>query len=81
MTKDIGRRQFTYAVITDTHLNQGETECNSPFKVNKLANGRMRHVVRDLNNKEVDFVIHLDIYLIAHQLFLALLFFLFYLYL
>ena len=59
MTKDIGRRQFTYAVITDTHLNQGETECNSPFKVNKLANGRMRHVVRDLNNKEVDFVIHL----------------------
>ncbi len=59
MTEDIGRRLFTYAVVTDTHLNQGETECNSPFEVNKLANGRMRHVVRDLNSRVVDFVIHL----------------------
>ena len=59
MTEDIGRRIFTYAVVTDTHLNQGETECNSPFEVNKLANGRMRHVVRALNSRDVDFVIHL----------------------
>ncbi len=60
MTTDtLGRRLFTYAVITDTHLNQGEEECNSPFEVNKLANARMRHVVRDLNAREVDFVLHL----------------------
>ena len=59
MTEDIGARLFTYAVITDTHLNQGETECNSPFEVNKLANGRMRHVIRDLNTRDVAFVIHL----------------------
>lgn len=59
MTDNLGKRLFTYAVITDTHLNQGETECNSPFEVNKLANGRMRHVVRDLNTREVDFVLHL----------------------
>jgi len=60
MTTDtLGKRLFTYAVITDTHLNQGETECNSPFEVNKLANARMRHVVRDLNAREVDFVLHL----------------------
>jgi Icc-related predicted phosphoesterase len=59
MTNDLGQHLFTYAVITDTHLNQGETECNSPFEVNKLANARMRHVIRDLNTREVDFVLHL----------------------
>jgi predicted phosphodiesterase len=59
MSQDLGERLFTYAVITDTHLNQGETECNSPFQVNKMANGRMRHVIHDLNTREVDFVLHL----------------------
>ncbi len=59
MNDTLGSRLFTYAVITDTHLNQGETECNSPFEVNKLANGRMRHVIRDLNARDVDFVLHL----------------------
>ena len=59
MTTQAGRHLFTYAVITDTHLNQGEAECNSPFEVNKLANARMRHVVRDLNTRDVDFVLHL----------------------
>ena len=33
-----GTHLFSYAVVTDTHLNQGETECNSPFEVNRLAN-------------------------------------------
>ncbi len=56
---DLGARLFSYGVITDTHLNQGEDECNSPFAVNKLANGRMRFVVRDLNARELAFVIHL----------------------
>lgn len=59
MKDDLGAHRFTYAVITDTHLNQGETECNSPFEVNRLANGRMRHVVRDLNARDLAFVIHL----------------------
>jgi len=59
MADNLGARLFTYGVITDTHLNQGETECNSPFEVNKMANGRMRHVIRDLNRRELDFVIHL----------------------
>ena len=58
-SSDLGARLFSYAVITDTHLNQGEDECNSPFAVNKLANGRMRFVVRDLNQRELAFVIHL----------------------
>lgn len=50
---------FRFAVITDTHLNQGEDECNSPFEVNRLANQRMRYVLADLNERELDFVIHL----------------------
>ena len=54
-----GRRIFTFAVIADTHLNQGEVECNSPFEVNRLANGRMRYVVHELNHYDVDFIIHL----------------------
>ena len=40
MNNDLGPRLFTYAVITDTHLNQGEAECNSPFEANKMANVR-----------------------------------------
>jgi 3',5'-cyclic AMP phosphodiesterase CpdA len=40
-------------------LYTGETECNSPFEVNKMANGRMRHVIHDLNRRELDFIIHL----------------------
>ena len=50
---------FTFAVIADTHVNQGESLCNSPFEVNRLANARLRHVVRDLNARAVDFVLHL----------------------
>lgn len=57
--KDLGKRRFTYAAITDTHLNQGEEECNSPFAVNRLANARMRHVVRELNSMELAFVVNI----------------------
>ena len=58
MTNDLGGRLFTIGVITDTHLNQGEEDCNSPFEVNKLANARMRHVVRELNGQDLAFVIN-----------------------
>lgn len=59
MPADLGKKQFTYAVITDTHLNQGETDSNSEFEVNKLSNGRMRYVVHDLNRRDLAFVVHL----------------------
>ena len=55
----LGARLFSFAVIADTHLNQGETTCNSPFEINRLANGRLRHVVRDLNTRDVAFVVNL----------------------
>ena len=57
MPDELGKKFFTYAVITDTHLNQGETESNSEFAVNKLSNGRMRFVVQDLNRRNLAFVI------------------------
>ena len=58
MAGDLGKRLFTIGVITDTHLNQGEDDCNSPFAVNSLANARMRHVVRELNGWDLAFVIN-----------------------
>lgn len=54
----LGERLFSFGVMTDTHLNQGEDDCNSPFEVNRLANRRMRHVVRDLNRRDLAFVIN-----------------------
>ena len=53
----LGRRLFSFGVITDTHLNQGEDDCNSPFEVNRLANRRMRHVVHDLNARDLASVV------------------------
>jgi len=58
-TNDLGKRLFTFAVIADTHLNKDECVCNSPFPVNRLSNGRMRYVVRDINTRDIDFVMHL----------------------
>ncbi|MFV0437256.1 MAG: metallophosphoesterase family protein [Desulfopila sp.] len=76
----LGNKVFSFAVIADSHLNQQEAGCNSPFAVNKLANGRMRYVIRDINSRDIDFVIHLgdlvhpvpavkDLYLAASQRF------------
>jgi len=54
----LGRRLFSFGVITDTHVNQGEDDCNSPFEVNRLANRRMRYVIRDLNARDLAFVVN-----------------------
>ncbi len=58
-SQKLGKKLFSFAVVADTHLNQDEMDCNSPFPVNTLANVRMRHVVQDMNGKDVDFVLHL----------------------
>ena len=50
---------FSFAVVADTHLNQNDFECNSPFEVNKLANARLRYVIDDLNSRDIKYVIHL----------------------
>lgn len=58
-SEDLGRKLGVFAVISDTHVNPDEEICNSPFPVNQRANRRFRHVVKDLNQREIDFVIHL----------------------
>lgn len=55
----MGAHLFTFAVISDTHVNPDEDSCNSPFPVNGRANRRFRHVIADLNRRDIDFVIHL----------------------
>ena len=59
MSTDLGEYQFSYAVITDTHVNFGEMESNSEFEINQRANGRLRHVIQDLNRRDLEFVVHL----------------------
>lgn len=55
----LGNRLFSFAVISDTHVNAEEDSCNSPYEVNAHANARFRHVARDLHKRDIDFVIHL----------------------
>jgi predicted phosphodiesterase len=57
---EMGSKLFSYALIADTHINHGEKETNSVYPVNALHNGRLRHVIRDINNRpNLKFVIHL----------------------
>jgi len=55
----LGRYQFSFGIIADTHINQSESESSSPYPCNKLANGRARWVVDYLNRQDVDFTVHL----------------------
>lgn len=57
--EDLGNLAFTFAVISDTHVNPDEDLCNSPFPVNGRANPRFRHVIADLNRRDIAFVVHL----------------------
>ena len=58
-TNDLGRKLYSFAVISDTHVNPDEDVCNSPFPVNARANRRFRHLVGDLNRRNITFVMHL----------------------
>jgi predicted MPP superfamily phosphohydrolase len=50
---------FTFAVITDGHVNPEDDKSASPWESNRMANGRNRYVVHKLNQLAPDFVIHL----------------------
>ena len=56
---DHGQYLYSVAIVADTHLNQSDNECNSPFDVNRLANNRLRYVIEDLNKRDLAMVIHL----------------------
>ncbi|TEA78212.1 metallophosphoesterase [Allopusillimonas ginsengisoli] len=52
---------FTFVVVADTHINEGENASSSPFQTNALANARARHVFLDIAAMDPapKFVIHL----------------------
>ena len=50
---------FTFAIISDSHINPEESKSSSPWQSNKLANARTRYVIQELNRLRPDFVIHL----------------------
>jgi 3',5'-cyclic AMP phosphodiesterase CpdA len=53
------RRLFTFAVLTDTHLNPEDETSSSPWRANRLANRRAAAVVAGINALAPDFVLHL----------------------
>lgn len=55
----LGKKLLSFAVYADSHLNQNETESMSPHEVNKLANGRHRYVIEQINRIAPTFAIHL----------------------
>ncbi len=57
-SQELGDFRYAFGVITDTHLNEAEDRCSSPFDVNRRANRRMRYVVRDLNARDLAFVVN-----------------------
>ena len=57
--RDLGRHLFTFAVISDSHVNEGEDESASPYPSNRLANGRLRYVVARVNRQRPAFTVHL----------------------
>ncbi|MEM7426473.1 MAG: metallophosphoesterase [Pseudomonadota bacterium] len=54
-----GALQFTFAIITDTHIRPPGSDESSPFPVNDLANGRARYAVAAIARHAPAFTIHL----------------------
>ena len=56
-----GKHLFSFAVVADTHVNESEDTCASPFATNARANARARHVFNDIAvlDPAPAFVIHL----------------------
>lgn len=56
-----GRHLFSFAVVADTHVNESEDICTSPFATNARANARARYVLQDIAalRPAPAFVIHL----------------------
>lgn len=50
---------FTFAAITDSHLNPEGTQNTSPWRTNRLANARNEFLVAELNRIKPAFVVHI----------------------
>ena len=56
---DPGDPLFTFAVISDSHVNEAEDSSTSPYASNRGANARLSCVARALELLDLAFVIHL----------------------
>jgi 3',5'-cyclic AMP phosphodiesterase CpdA len=56
-----GPRLFSFVVVADTHINEGDGVSSSPYHTNRLANARARHVFLDIAAMDPPpkFVVHL----------------------
>jgi 3',5'-cyclic AMP phosphodiesterase CpdA len=50
---------FTFAAISDSHLNPEGAQNTSPWRTNRLANARNERVVAELNRIKPAFVVHI----------------------
>ena len=52
---------FSFVVVADTHVNEGEHTSTSPYRTNRLANARARHVFSEIAAMRPSprFVVHL----------------------
>ncbi len=55
------RPLFSFVVVADTHINERDDMSSSPYRTNRLANDRARHVFRDIAAMQPQprFVVHL----------------------
>jgi 3',5'-cyclic AMP phosphodiesterase CpdA len=55
----LGDRLFTFAVLTDSHLNAEEGISTSPYRANRLADARLRWAVAAVAARDPAFTVHL----------------------
>jgi UDP-2,3-diacylglucosamine pyrophosphatase LpxH len=60
-SNQLGRRLFQFALVADTHVNESDGKCSSPFVTNAMANGRARFVLASIARLDPApaFVLHL----------------------
>ncbi len=56
-----GKKRYSFVVVADTHINQGEQTSSSPYATNAMANARARQVFLEIAamKEQPRFVIHL----------------------
>ncbi len=59
MARHSGERLFTFAVLSDSHVNAEEDRSTSPYASNRLANARLRRVVAEIDRLRPAFAAHL----------------------
>ncbi len=59
MARELGQPLFTFAALSDSHVNEEEGHSTSPYASNRHANARLRRVVAAIGRQRPAFVVHL----------------------